>query len=87
MHACTGENAVYATETECMTACAGPSGNDGIPDDVSYTAAANAGDSLACRIYHATVAASSSDMATAHCAHTAVAPAMPDDTFPCSGTP
>jgi len=75
-HACTGANAVYATEMECMTAC------EVVTDDVPYTSAANAGDSLSCRIYHATVAASSPDMAPLHCPHVAAVAADPQN-FPC----
>lgn len=48
----------------CMTACAG------FADTVAYSAAATGGDSLACRLYHLSVASSSSDNAAMHCPHT-----------------
>lgn len=57
---CTGADEIYADATACATACAA------ITDDVDYTTAATSGDSLACRIYHLTVAAS---MPGTHCPH------------------
>jgi hypothetical protein len=48
----------------CMTACGG------FTDTAAYSAASTSGDSLACRLYHLTVAASSSDNAATHCPHT-----------------
>lgn len=62
---CGGEAAPpYASKDECMTACAGFKGTDEVP----YNTAATAGDSLACRMYHLTVA--TGDKAT-HCPHIA----------------
>lgn len=69
---CTGANEQYADVGACMTAC------EGITDDVEYTSNVTSGDSLACRLYHATVAASSAALAEEHCPHTAVA------SVPCS---
>jgi hypothetical protein len=77
LNTCTDANAVYLETQECMTACMG------ITDDVAYNSGVTGGDSLSCRIYHATVASSSTDMAATHCPHTAVAPDMPGDPFPC----
>lgn len=60
--ACTGANVQYASENECMTACAGwPVGTEG----------ATSGDTLACRMYHAGVAATDPqpDNANTHCPH------------------
>jgi hypothetical protein len=59
---CTGANEVYGTLSECTTACSG------FPALPPYNAAEQSGDSLACRLYHATAAASDPD---GHCAHTA----------------
>lgn len=56
--ACTGDNAQYASEAECLSSCEGfaTTGTDG---DTS-------GDTLQCRVYHTGAAAT--DPAT-HCAH------------------
>jgi hypothetical protein len=48
----------------CMTECMG------LNDTVKYDATVAAGNTLACRIYHLTVAATSAADATTHCAHT-----------------
>jgi len=53
----------YASDQECQTACAG------FDPNVRYSASVISGDSLACRIYHMTAAAS--DPQT-HCPHVAV---------------
>src|SRR5262245_9550776 len=59
---CTGGNEVYADTGECMTACGG------FATTPAYSSSVQSGDSLACRLYHATAASSS---ATTHCPHTA----------------
>lgn len=59
LHVCTGERAAYASMTECMTECAAYAPGD-------YSSASTSGDTLACRMYHATAA--SVDPAT-HCGH------------------
>lgn len=65
---CTIATATCSTQwpdmAACMTACAG------FTDTASYSAAATSGDSLACRLYHLSVAASSADNAATHCPHT-----------------
>ena len=58
---CTGTNEVYASEQECLTACAD------FTDTEKYDASDRAGNTLACRLYHATVA--TGDPVT-HCEHT-----------------
>jgi hypothetical protein len=58
--ACTGGSAVYPTAKECMFECTM------FPNSEPYDASDTAGDSLACRLYHATVA--SQDPVT-HCPH------------------
>ncbi len=62
-----GGNGQYADIPACMTACAG------FEKTHLYTIG-SAGDSLACRLYHATNAAISGNAAT-HCPHTSAAPA------------
>jgi len=61
--ACTGDNAQYASEQACLDYCnthgALPVGDAG----------AQSGNSIACRIYHAGVAATGEDAAAIHCAH------------------
>jgi hypothetical protein len=57
----------YKDAADCMTACAAFPGQDKVP----YSAKVTSGDSLACRMYHLTVASSSADMAKTHCAHVA----------------
>jgi hypothetical protein len=59
---CTAGNEVYADLNECMTACAGFEPNP------PYSAAETAGDTFACRLYHATVASTNPGL---HCDHTA----------------
>ena len=56
----------YASKDACMTACADFPGTGAVP----YNAGAVAGDSLACRMYHLTVASTSAAMAGVHCPHT-----------------
>jgi hypothetical protein len=65
--------AEWSAET-CDAMCAG------IGDDVAYSASVASGDSLACRLYHLTVAATDAASATEHCPHT-VAETMAGD--PC----
>lgn len=59
--ACTGANEAYASVAECMTAC------NGFTDDEPFDVSDVSGDTLACRLYHASVA--TSDPGT-HCPHT-----------------
>jgi hypothetical protein len=61
LSACAGDDEAYASEAECLTACAG------FADTEKYDISDLAGDTLACRLYHAQVA--TSDPGT-HCAHT-----------------
>ena len=63
MSACTGADQQYADEAECMTDCA--TFADTEPYDVSDTSS----NTLACRLYHLTVAATDAASATAHCGH------------------
>jgi hypothetical protein len=59
-------NQQYATLTDCMTAC------DNF-DTVAFTSALpTTGNTLNCRIYHATVAAQSAANAGVHCPHTGI---------------
>lgn len=60
MGACTGANAAYASESECMTACAA------FPTGTRYNTQVQGGNSLACRLYHATVATTNPGL---HCMH------------------
>jgi hypothetical protein len=62
----------YKDAASCATACAG------IKNDVDYSAAVTSGDSLSCRLYHATVA--TTDPAT-HCPHTVAATQQGDPCF------
>ncbi len=57
----------YADVAACKTACEGFADTTAVP----YSAKVNSGDSLACRMYHLSVAASSVDAATTHCPHVA----------------
>jgi hypothetical protein len=59
--ACTGTNAAYTSSQDCMTACAA------MDDSVKYNDSIVSGNTVACRIYHASVA--TSDPVT-HCPHT-----------------
>ena len=58
MATCTGDNAQYASNDECLSSCSGFS-TAGADGDTS-------GDTLQCRVYHA--GAAESDPAT-HCSH------------------
>ncbi|MBZ0118162.1 MAG: hypothetical protein K8H88_14265 [Sandaracinaceae bacterium] len=60
LHACTGANMQYADVGACMTECAG------FPDTETYDTSDTGGDTLACRLYHLTVATNSPDV---HCPH------------------
>lgn len=71
----TGITPVYADTAACMTACNGF-------DKTHLYGTTSAGDSLACRLYHATNAAISATNATTHCPHTQATP-----TGPCAGAP
>ncbi len=57
---CTGANQQYLDNGTCLKMCAGIPGGD---------AGATMGDTLACRVYHATVASQSAMNATTHCPH------------------
>lgn len=63
-----GGNGQYASQADCVSKCAL------FPNKDSLYSPASGGDSLACRLYHATNAAISGN-AVAHCPHTANAPA------------
>jgi hypothetical protein len=69
----TGITPVYADAAACMTACAGF-------DKTHLYGVTSAGDSLACRLNHATNAAISATSATTHCPHLQSTP-----TGPCAG--
>ena len=58
---CTGESALFTSDEECQTACAA------IKE--LGKAGAKEGDSLACRIYHLSVAGSGGDAMATHCPH------------------
>jgi hypothetical protein len=68
-----GIPAQYQDAAACMTACAGF-------DKTHAYGTTAAGNSLACRLYHATNAAVSATTAVTHCPHTAATP-----TGPCAG--
>lgn len=59
----------YAGKDACMTECAKFTDTATVP----YNAAATAGDSLACRAYHLTVASTTDANAMTHCPHIAAA--------------
>jgi hypothetical protein len=59
--------APYADNAACLTACAGFADTTAVP----YNTAATSGDSLACRMYHLSVASSDAASATTHCPHIA----------------
>jgi hypothetical protein len=61
MSACTGTNEAYSSIQDCLTSC--QAFDDTEPYDVSDVS----GDTLACRIYHASVATADP---TTHCPHT-----------------
>jgi hypothetical protein len=60
---CTGANTVWGTQAECEMDCMG------ITDDLDYSTAVTGGDSLACRMYHLSVAAQGGADAATHCPH------------------
>ena len=62
MGACTGTNQQYLDQATCVSMC-----TSGIPNDAG--AGATSGDSLACRMYHVSVAATSTANAAIHCPH------------------
>jgi hypothetical protein len=62
MAACTGTNQQYLDQATCVSMCSA-----GIPNDAG--AGATSGDSLACRMYHLSVAATSTANAATHCPH------------------
>lgn len=69
--ACTGANAAYASTADCMTACATFSTTAKYTVDTTAFPSTNpTGNTLACRLYHATNAAVSATAAATHCAHT-----------------
>jgi hypothetical protein len=75
---CDGNDVQWGTEAECMTDCGM------MTDDVDYTTAETGGDTLACRMYHLSVAADAKNKAdaagkTLHCGH------IPLDSGPCGG--
>lgn len=70
-----GGNGQYASAAACMTACAGF-------DKAHLYGLTASGDSLACRLYHATNAAITGN-ATAHCPHTAAVPGPAGSMNPC----
>jgi hypothetical protein len=60
---CLGGNAVYADATACASSCAG------FNPSPAYSANVTGGNSLSCRIYHATAASVAPNV---HCPHTGV---------------
>ena len=75
---CDGNNQQFTDMAECMTECGM------MPNDVDYSTAETAGNSLACRMYHMTVAAdakANGNMADTalHCGH------IPLASGPCGG--
>jgi hypothetical protein len=75
---CDGNDAQWGLESECMTDCMQ------MTDDVNYSTSEMAGDTLACRMYHLSVAADAKnkgDMAgkATHCGH------IPLDSPTCGG--
>jgi hypothetical protein len=65
--ACSGDLSQYTSVSDCETACAGFT--LGEPSDTGGQ------NTLYCRIYHLSVAASSAANAMVHCAHTKATPA------------
>ncbi|HEY1955917.1 MAG TPA: hypothetical protein VGH28_09890 [Polyangiaceae bacterium] len=61
MAACTGTNQQYLDQATCMSMC------NAIPNDAG--AGATSGDSLACHMYHLSVAAQGGATADTHCPH------------------
>ena len=73
----------YASMGECMTACNGFDKTHAFTvEATAYPSTNPKGDSLACRLYHATNAAISAANATTHCPHTAATTAAGN---PCNG--
>jgi hypothetical protein len=64
--ACTGGNEQWADTAACMTDCAM------FPDTEPYDTSDTGGDSLACRLYHLTVASEGMMSANTHCDHIAL---------------
>ncbi len=56
--------------SECLADCEGLPGKD----STAYTVASTTGDTLQCRLYHATVAAESQQTALTHCPHAGMNP-------------
>jgi len=68
--ACTGANQQYPNQTMCETACAGFMNNA----ITNYNTNTTSGNSFACRVYHATVAATQGGgQAAVHCPHVVAA--------------
>jgi hypothetical protein len=61
LHACTGDDLAYASLDDCLDAC------EGFDDTEPYDSGDVGGDTLACRLYHATVATGDP---VQHCEHT-----------------
>jgi len=71
MGACTGTNAAYANIGDCMTACGQFTTTAKYTVDTTTFPSMNpTGNTLACRLYHATNAAVSAAAAGTHCPHT-----------------
>lgn len=68
---CTGTNSQYTDEATCLTACAT------FDRATPYSATSTTGNTLACRLYHLTNAATSDANATTHCKHTQATPTAP----------
>ncbi len=71
LQVCDGNNVVWGTVADCLTDCAM------FPDNVDYSTDESGGDTLACRMYHMTVAADAKvggDMTgfADHCTHIAL---------------
>ncbi|HVV88084.1 MAG TPA: hypothetical protein VHE35_33820 [Kofleriaceae bacterium] len=73
MGACTGANQAYTDLNDCMTTCAT------FDTSVRYNTQVMTGNSLACRLYHATVASTNP---VVHCPHVKAAPTG-GGAFPC----
>lgn len=61
MEICTGDNAQFASATECITEC------NMVPEEPPFSTAVDSGDSVSCRLYHLTLAATSNP--ELHCPH------------------
>ena len=82
-------NHEYQNMTDCMTKCAGFAKNPYVLNSAPPEPAAPSGDSLACRLFHATNAAlytkqGNLTLANAHCGHTGE---TQTPGLPCDGTP